>query len=53
VVVDGLAAGLDSALRAGDGGRVFALPTYTALLELRQELASRGLTSQFWEKTAA
>jgi UDP-N-acetylmuramyl tripeptide synthase len=52
VVVDGLAAGLDSAIRAGEGGRVFALPTYTALLELRQELASRGLTSRFWEKAA-
>jgi UDP-N-acetylmuramyl tripeptide synthase len=52
VVVDGLAAGLDGALRASDGGRVFALPTYTALLELRHELASRGLTSRFWEKAA-
>jgi lipid II isoglutaminyl synthase (glutamine-hydrolysing) len=48
-VVDGLAAALDSALRAAGQGRLYVLPTYTALLELRQELAVRGLTSQFWE----
>ncbi len=34
---------------APDRRRVYVLPTYTALLELRQELAARGLTSQFWE----
>ena len=35
---------LDSAVAAVDGdGRLFALPTYTALLELRDLLADRGL----------
>jgi lipid II isoglutaminyl synthase (glutamine-hydrolysing) len=37
-----LAAALDAAVRAADG-RLFALPTYTALLELRDLLADRGL----------
>jgi UDP-N-acetylmuramyl tripeptide synthase len=49
-VVDELAEALDDALRHAEDGRVFALPTYTALLELRQELARRGLTSRFWEQ---
>jgi lipid II isoglutaminyl synthase (glutamine-hydrolysing) len=48
-VVDGLADALDSALRGAGDERVYVLPTYTALLELRQELAVRGLTSRFWE----
>ena len=51
-VVDGLAEALDDAVAQANGGRVFALPTYTALLELRQELAARGLTSRFWEDRA-
>jgi UDP-N-acetylmuramyl tripeptide synthase len=50
VVIDGLAGALDEAVAATEQGRLFALPTYTALLELRQELASRGLTARFWEK---
>jgi UDP-N-acetylmuramyl tripeptide synthase len=29
-------------------GRLFALPTYTALLELRKLLTSRGLAREFW-----
>ena len=29
-------------------GRLFALPTYTALLELRKLLADRGLAEEFW-----
>ena len=29
-------------------GRLFALPTYTALLELRELLADRGLAEEFW-----
>jgi len=41
-MVDGLAAGLDAALAAGDG-RLFALPTYTAMLGLREELVARGV----------
>ncbi len=28
--------------------RLFALPTYTALLELRTMLASRGLAEDYW-----
>ncbi len=39
---------LDQAL-ASSGERLFALPTYTALLELRKLLASRGLAKDFWE----
>ncbi len=52
VVSDGLVAGLDDAIAAAGEERVFALPTYTALLELREELAARGLTARFWEKAA-
>jgi UDP-N-acetylmuramyl tripeptide synthase len=38
---------LDTALaRAPE--RIFALPTYTALLELHRLLSSRGLTQDFW-----
>ncbi len=33
---------------ADSDGRVFALPTYTALIELRTLLASRGLAREFW-----
>ncbi len=29
--------------------RLFALPTYTALIELRKLLSSRGLAKEFWE----
>ena len=45
-VVDGIGESLDHALRAG--GRLFALPTYTALIELRTLLTRRGLASEFW-----
>jgi UDP-N-acetylmuramyl tripeptide synthase len=38
---------LDQAL-AASGERLFALPTYTALLDLRKLLASRGLAKDFW-----
>lgn len=37
----------DRALAAASG-RLFALPTYTALLELHRLLASRGLAREFW-----
>ena len=43
-----IAASLDRAV-AGSNGRLFALPTYTALLELRRLLAERGLAKEFWE----
>jgi lipid II isoglutaminyl synthase (glutamine-hydrolysing) len=46
-VVGALPAALDDALAHG-GSRVFALPTYTALLELRAELARRGHVERFW-----
>ena len=40
-------ASLDSAV-AETPGPLFALPTYTALLELHKVLSSRGLTREFW-----
>lgn len=33
---------------AGASGRVFALPTYTALLELRRLISRRGLAPSYW-----
>ena len=36
---------LDAALADGNGGPLYALPTYTALLELRDLLARRGLAA--------
>ncbi len=41
-------ASLDDAVAAAPG-RLFALPTYTALLELRTLLADRGLAKAYWE----
>jgi len=52
-VVSDLGEALDAALAATDGDRLYALPTYTALLELREELASRGYVEQFWVKRGA
>ena len=46
-VVPEIEGSLDSAV-AGAEGRLFALPTYTALLELRKLLADRGLAEEFW-----
>jgi len=46
-VVPGIEASLDAAV-AGSQGCLFALPTYTALLELRKLLADRGLAKEFW-----
>jgi lipid II isoglutaminyl synthase (glutamine-hydrolysing) len=52
-VVPELERGLDRALEtngARPGGRpLYALPTYTALLELRDVLTSRGHAPPFWE----
>ena len=43
-------AALDTALAAaGPGDTVFALPTYTAMLDLRAELVRRNLVVPFWE----
>ena len=44
-----LEASLDSAVAAGNGAPLFALPTYTALLELRELLARRGLARR-WDE---
>ncbi len=44
-----LSTALEKALSAAQSGRVFVLPTYTALLELQSLLASEGLTRPFWE----
>ncbi len=46
-VIEGLAPALDTAL--GDGrGPLYVLPTYTALLELRELLARRGEAAEYW-----
>ena len=44
-----LGASLDAAVAAGgdDGRPLYALPTYTALLELRDLLADRGLARRW------
>ena len=46
-VVPGIGKALDTAVEEA-GERLFALPTYTALLELRKLLADRGLAQEFW-----
>ncbi len=52
-VVPSLAGALDEALTTASGRRLFALPTYTALLELRAELSRRGHTTRFWDEEPA
>jgi UDP-N-acetylmuramyl tripeptide synthase len=47
-VLDPIPSSLDQAVAAAPG-RLFALPTYTALLELRTLLAHRGLAADYWE----
>jgi lipid II isoglutaminyl synthase (glutamine-hydrolysing) len=49
-VIADLPTALDAALAEASAGRLFVLPTYTALLQLRDELASRGHVAQFWER---
>ena len=46
-VVEELQDGLDVALADGSGP-LYALPTYTALLELRELLARRGQAKEYW-----
>jgi UDP-N-acetylmuramyl tripeptide synthase len=49
-VADSPADGVDAALRlAGGGDEVFILPTYTAMLDLRAEMARRGFLQPFWK----
>jgi UDP-N-acetylmuramyl tripeptide synthase len=53
-VVPDLPTALDQALdEAPAGADVYALPTYTALLELRAELARRGYVGRFYEREPA
>jgi len=52
-VVPALSQALDAALADCPGGRLFAVPTYTALLELRQELQRRGHVDAFWSRQPA
>jgi lipid II isoglutaminyl synthase (glutamine-hydrolysing) len=47
-VVPSLPAALDEALANAAHGQLYALPTYTALLDLQSELARRGHTGEFW-----
>ena len=47
VVERDLERSLDAALAAGDGRALYALPTYTALLELRDLLADRGVAPRW------
>jgi len=48
-VVPELARALDDAIAAGsDDGTLYALPTYTALLALRDLLARRGVAPEYW-----
>lgn len=43
-------AALNHALAAAPAGStIYALPTYTAMLELRSDLVGRGVTHAFWE----
>jgi lipid II isoglutaminyl synthase (glutamine-hydrolysing) len=50
-VIPSLPEALDTAI-ANAGPRLFAMPTYTALLALRDELSNRGHVSQYWEEAA-
>jgi UDP-N-acetylmuramyl tripeptide synthase len=52
-VIYELPVALDAAVAEAQNGRLFALPTYTALLELREELAARGHVGQFWQRAEA
>jgi lipid II isoglutaminyl synthase (glutamine-hydrolysing) len=52
-VVPALDHALDAALADAPSGRLFAVPTYTALLELRHELQRRGHVAAFWSRQPA
>jgi lipid II isoglutaminyl synthase (glutamine-hydrolysing) len=47
-VVEDLEAALDGALASGDGRPLYVVPTYTALLELRELLRRRGQAEAYW-----
>jgi lipid II isoglutaminyl synthase (glutamine-hydrolysing) len=48
-VVPSLERGLDASLAPNGSAPLYALPTYTALLELKELLAARGYARPFWE----
>jgi lipid II isoglutaminyl synthase (glutamine-hydrolysing) len=48
-VVPRIEQALDQALADGSEQTLYALPTYTALLELRDVLAGRGQAPPFWQ----
>jgi UDP-N-acetylmuramyl tripeptide synthase len=52
-VVPKLSDALDEAVAAARSTRLYALPTYTAMLELREELAARGHAARFWQRAGA
>ena len=52
-VVPDLEGALDRGLElTPPGGELVVLPTYTAMLALRRDLAARGLVPQYWERAA-
>jgi UDP-N-acetylmuramyl tripeptide synthase len=51
-VVPELPLALDRAVADAAGDRVYAIPTYTALLALRAELSARGHVARYWEEAA-
>ncbi len=52
-VVPELATALDRAVAQAVDATLFVLPTYTALLELRDVLSARGHVAQFWAQDGA
>jgi lipid II isoglutaminyl synthase (glutamine-hydrolysing) len=46
--VDGIAASFDRAIELA-GERLFALPTYSAMIQIRTLLAERGLAAPYWK----
>jgi hypothetical protein len=52
-VVPSLEAGLDRGLElTPPGGELVVLPTYTAMLGLRQIVSARGFVRPYWERAA-
>jgi UDP-N-acetylmuramyl tripeptide synthase len=49
-VIPAVPEALDVAISGLEGGRLYALPTYTALIELREELHRRGYVDRYWEQ---
>jgi len=52
VMVGGAEEALSKALReTPSGGELYVLPTYTAMLEVRELLAKRGGVAHYWEES--